>query len=182
MAKFCPNCGSKIYDNKKFCGDCGCEVDASIIKTPQHFEPKNNTHSTNFQNHYSEVDRSPEMILAIIGGVLGLIMGVYSFYAAYILYSISSRYNSILNLVGFDFSGLGGFLTIGATGCIIFATITLIAAIVSLSSGILLKKNPKLYGILLIIAAIGFIFSISWFNYICVICVGVAGILALIRK
>ena len=182
MAKFCPNCGSKIYDEKKFCSDCGCEVDADVIKTPINYK-QTNTNINNFNYQPKSIDRTLETILGLIGGIIGLLIGIYYFYIGIFFYNISSYYNFIINsLSKYSFQGLGALFPLSSTLCIIFATITLIAAIIAICSSIFIKKNPKLFGVLLIISSIGFIAGLLWFSYIPVVLTFIAGILAITRK
>ena len=49
----CPNCGNEIYDNQKFCSNCGKELDSNTSKKLSQEEPtiKNDIKATNSQNN-----------------------------------------------------------------------------------------------------------------------------------
>ncbi len=188
MANFCPKCGAKVSEGKKFCGDCGCEVDSPIFSNTQN---NSQTNAGVFTYAGRDIDRTPEKILAILGGVFGIIDGAYSIYVASYLNSIASTYNNLVSSAASQVgsqqvadigSSVGSFISLGGSELMIIGIITIIVGIIAIFIGTRISKNPTLYGIILIVLAFAFLIGFSWYGIGCGVLVGVSGILALVRK
>jgi hypothetical protein len=127
---------------------------------------ENNTESNFCDNCGSPLTKSPsqtkenaktsrtiEMILGILGGVFGLLGGVFA-------------------LIFAAFAPSVGGLGLSAV----------LASIVGLVGAIYVGQNPKIGGIILIISAIWLLISISVFGVLGAALLGIAGLMALIRK
>ena len=169
MANYCPQYGAKVEEGKKFCSDCGFEVD----KDPNTKPEKTKT----------SIDRTGESILAFLGGTIGVIYGIYVVYVAFTIRSIFSAYTPYTNYVGSQAtSGIGSFLGLGINWIIIVGFVVIIAGIISIIAGIEIRKNTQIAGILLLISTIIFILSMSIYAIGCGVLTGIAGILLLARK
>lgn len=105
--------------------------------------------------------RTAEMILGIIGGIFGIIAGLAE---------------------GF-IGGLGQALHVsGATNLYTLAMLSIVASIIGIVGGALVGGRAKIAGAMMIIATVlGFI-AASYFYILPGILLGIAGILALVRK
>lgn len=102
---------------------------------------------------YEKTSRTIELILGIIGGIFGLLGGIAAV---------------MLGIFAADVAGLG----ISA----------ILASIVGLAGAVFVIKNAKWGGIILIISAIWLLISISLFGVLGSVFLGLASILALLRK
>ena len=152
----CPKCGNEIEENQKFCGKCGYDIDA----------PDNNTSenqivpTTNNQQpkNNEEKPRTLEIILSVIGGILGIIVGVVALF-----------FGVIGKIVGSPII-IAGFLGINA----------ILASILSIIFGALIRKNPKKHGIILIICSIWLLISVPILTIPGGVLILIAGIVALL--
>jgi hypothetical protein len=106
--------------------------------------------------------RTAEMVLGIIGGIFGIVVGLAE------------------GAIG----GLGEALNVhGATGLYGFAVLTIIASIIGIVGAALVGTRAKTAGALMIAAVIlGLIGGLLFFFILPAILLGIAGILALVRK
>jgi len=102
----------------------------------------------------NETSRTIELVLGIIGGMFGLLGGIFAIF----LGSIAGGEIVILGLSA------------------VFASIT------GIIGAIYVTKNARIGGILLIISAIWLLISISLYEVLGAILLGIAGIVALLRK
>lgn len=132
-----------------------CENCGNEIEENTKFCPKcgYNPDNPNTIVNASQTSRTAEMVLSIIGGVFGLLGGLFAI--------IMSSFSSDLLILGLS---------------------AILASIVGIIAGVMVKKDQKLYGILLIVAAIWLLISISAFAIPGTVLLGIAGILALVRK
>ncbi len=132
-----------------------CENCGNEIESDAKFCPNcgyNPSQPTSISN-VPEISRTAEMVLSIIGGVFGLLGGLFAI--------IMAAFSSELLILGLS---------------------AIIASIVGIIAGVMVKKDNKLYGALLIISAIWLLISISAFAIPGTVLLGIAGILALVRK
>ena len=162
----CSNCGNEVEETADFCPDCGTKI-ANSPQIEKKFCEKCGTENSkdadfcsscgynfgNPANNSSENPRTLELVLGILGAVFGFLGGLFA-----IMFSAFGEDLLIL--------GISAFL----------------ASIVGLVGAIYLKPNVKYGGIILIIAAIWVLISISAFGLIPCIFFGIAGILALFKK
>ena len=175
MSKFCKNCGTELKDDDTFCTNCGAPIDGN-----------GNAPQSNIEN---KVDRTPEIILAIIGGVFGFINGISSIYDAVFISRMGSTFSSLANSVsnGSEFGDISSMLNpiinIGSTGFIISGIISIIGAILAIYAGYKIRKDDSdKYGILLIVATILFIFGFSLHGTPAILLTAIAAILVFVRK
>ena len=181
MSKYCKNCGAKLNENEKYCKNCGVQVNE-------------NASQSNINNKsINKVDRTPEMILAIIGGVLGFINGIYAIYDGIFINQMSSAFSSFVNSVadgmGSGFEGLDTVLkpliSMGITEFIILGIIAIVGSIISIYVGFKIRDanvDADKCGSLLVIATILFIISFSTYSFACILCTLLATILTFVRE
>ena len=100
-----------------------------------------------------KTSRTVELILGIIGGIFGLIGGVFAL-----------MFSAFAPSVG----GLG--------------TSAVLASIVGIVAAAYVMQNAKWGGIILIISAVWLLISISLFGVLGAVLLGLAGLLAVLRK
>jgi hypothetical protein len=100
-----------------------------------------------------KTSRTIELVLGIIGGIFGLLGGIAAV---------------MVGIFAADVAGLG----ISA----------ILASIVGLIGAVFVIKNVKWGGIVLIISAVWLLISVSLFGILGAVFLGLAGILALVRK
>jgi len=142
----------------KFCPSCGAEVKEGTVfcdKCGAEVDAENPTGQNQIQHTpQPEISRTTEMVLGIIGGVFGILGAIFAIV----------------------FSAFGGdeILMLGMSA--------LIGSIVGIVGAVYVKNNAKYAGIILIISAIWVLVSISLFGILPAVLLGIAGILALVRK
>ena len=104
-------------------------------------------------NEFKKTSRTVELILGIIGGIFGLIGGVFA-------------------LMFSAFAPSVGSLGISAV----------LASIVGIIAAAYVMQNAKWGGIILILSAVWLLISISVFGVLGAVLLGLAGLLAIIRK
>ena len=139
--KFCVSCGTENEDDAIFCTKCG-----------YNFNEESKTQIK--QTSTTEISRTIELVLGIIGGIFGLIGGAF----AIIL------------------SAFGG------TEILVLGMSAILASIVGIVGSVYVKNNAKTGGIILIISAIWLLISISAYGILGAVLLGIGGLLALIRK
>jgi hypothetical protein len=100
-----------------------------------------------------KTSRTIEIVLGVLGGIFGLLGGVFAL---------------ILSAFAPSVGGLG----ISAV----------LASIVGLVGAVYVSQNPKIGGIILLISAIWLLISISAYGVLGAVLLGIAGLMALIRK
>lgn len=136
----------------KYCISCGAKNEDHANVCIKCGTPFNQEFQV--QNTVNETSKTVELVLGILGAVFGLLGAVFAIM----------------------FSAFGG------TDILILGISALMASIVGLIGSIYVKTNAKYGGIILIISAIWLLISISAFGIIGTIFLGIAGILALVRK
>lgn len=139
----------------KFCVSCGTENDDNAtfcIKCGYNFDGKSETSTKEITAN--ETSRTLELVLGIIGAIFGLLGGVFAI--------------MLSHLEEAEIFALG----ISA----------LLASIVGIVGSVYVKNNAKTGGIILIISAIWLLISISAYGILGFILLGIAGLIALIRK
>ena len=139
--KFCVSCGTENEDDTIFCTKCG-----------YNFNEESKTQIK--QTATTEISRTIELVLGIIGGIFGLIGGAF----AIIL------------------SAFGG------TEILALGISAILASIVGIVGSVYVKNNAKTGGIILIVSAVWLLISISAYGILGAVLLGIAGLLALIRK
>ena len=132
-----------------------CENCGNELEEDTKFCPKcgyNPNHNASIVN-VPKTSRTAELVLSIIGGVFGLLGGLFAI--------VMAAFSSELLVLGLS---------------------AIIASIVGIIAGVMVKKDQKLYGVLLIISAIWLLISISAFAIPGTVLLGIAGVLALVRK
>jgi hypothetical protein len=106
--------------------------------------------------------RTAEMVLGIIGGIFGIIIGLAE------------------GAIG----GLGEALNIhGATNLYGLAVLTIIASIIGIVGAALVGSKPRISGAVMLVAVVlGLIGGVVFFYILPAILLGIAGILALVRR
>ena len=105
--------------------------------------------------------RTAEMILGIIGGIFGIIAGLAA------------------ALIG----GIGvAFGVAKASELYGLATLAIIASIIGIVGAAIVESRTKISGVLMIVAAVLGLIAVSFFYVLPMILLGIAGILALVRK
>ncbi len=141
---FCRNCGEATAVGTRFCPKCGADMWNANPSQPA-------------SEH--RINRMPELILGLIGGVLGLLfIPVMVFLGAF----------------GEAFTGSPGTLYAQAAVAALISIIGLVAAV-------LVKSKPREWGICLVICGIIGVIVASGF-YVGGLLLLVAGILALVRR
>lgn len=136
----------------KYCVSCGAENDDDANVCIKCGYSFNS--NVHVQNNVNETSRTIELVLGILGAVFGLFGAVFAIM----------------------FSAFGG------SEILILGLSALIASIVGIIGSVYVKTNAKYGGIILIISAIWLLISISVFGIMGAIFLGIAGILALVRK
>lgn len=136
-----------------FCSKCGAENNKESDFCVSCGTPLNGAVNTEKTEVVKENTRTTEFVIGLIGAIFGFIGAFIA-----LLFSTFSS----------DITGLG----ISA----------LLASILGIVGAIYVKKNPRIAAILLLISAIWVFISISLFGVIPGILLGIAGILALVRK
>lgn len=108
---------------------------------------------TTITSEYKETSRTIELVLGIVGGIFGLLGGILAF-----MFSVFAT----------------DIATLGASA--------ILASIVGLAGAVLILKNPKWGGIILVVSAIWLLISISLFGVLGAVLLGLAGSLAIFRK
>jgi hypothetical protein len=134
------------------CPECGRENKADSKFCDNCGAPLNKSPSQTKES-VVKISRTIEMVLGILGGVFGLIGGVFA-------------------LVFAAFAPSVGGLGLSAV----------LASIVGIVGAVYVGQNPKIGGIILIISAIWLLISISVFGVLGAVLLGIAGLIALIRK
>lgn len=105
--------------------------------------------------------RTAELILGLLGGVIGLLASIAALF----------------------FGGLGSALGAeGASQVIGLGWLAVLASIIGIVGAALVKSKTKLAGWLMIISAVVGLVAISAFYIISTLLLGLAGLLALLRK
>ncbi|OED03697.1 hypothetical protein A9757_05290 [Methanobrevibacter sp. A54] len=102
----------------------------------------------------NETSRTLELVLGIIGAIFGLLGGVFAIMLS----------------------------SFGGTEIFALGISALLASIVGIVGSVYVKNNAKTGGIILIISAIWLLISISAYGILGFILLGIAGLIALIRK
>jgi hypothetical protein len=141
---------------KKFCSECGAEIRKDSLYCYKCKKP-----------YYSEfkekrkISRTIELLLGILGGVFGIFGAI----AAILLGGLGAAFAA---------SGSGQITVLGISA--------LFASIVGIGAAAFVLNNPKMGGIILIISAIWLLISISLFGVLGAVLLGLAGLLAILRK
>lgn len=107
------------------------------------------------------MSRTPEMILGIIGGVLGLLGAIFAIFLG----------------------GIGGaFGAQGAETITGLGFLAVIASIIGIVGTALVNSRTKLAGALMLVSAVLGLIAIYLFYALGTVLLGIAGILALVRK
>ncbi|MDP1553153.1 MAG: hypothetical protein Q8M06_09085 [Methanobacteriaceae archaeon] len=101
-----------------------------------------------------ETSRTIELLLGIIGGIFGLLGGIFA----------------VL------------FGSIAAADIVILGISAILASIIGIVGSIYVTRNAKIGGIILIVSAVWLLISISLFGVMGSILLGIAGLVALLRK
>lgn len=139
----------------KFCVSCGTENDDNAtfcIKCGYNFDGKSETSTKEITAN--ETSRTLELVLGIIGAIFGLLGGVFAIMLS----------------------------SFGGTEIFALGMSALLASIVGIVGSVYVKNNAKTGGIILIISAIWLLISISAYGILGFILLGIAGLIALIRK
>ena len=163
----CPNCGAEIADTSKFCKKCGEKIENPIKICPK-CQTKVSNDSTfcdscgyNFEGVTTstaqvvqmETSRTLELVLGILGAIFGFIGSIIAF-----------------------------FLSAFAPGLAALGISAFLASLVGLIGAIYVRNNAKKGGIVLIVAAVWLLISISLYGVLGFILLLVAGICAVFRK
>lgn len=105
-------------------------------------------------DNVKETSRTMELVLGIIGGIFGLLGGVFA----------------VL------------FGSLASSDVVLLGISAILASIVGIVGSIYVTRNSKIGGIILIISAVWLLVSISLFGVMGTIFLGIAGLLALLRK
>lgn len=132
--KECPNCGTSNKSNAKFCNSCGHNFATPQIKS-------------------DELSRTPELILGIVGSVLGFLV---SFIALFFSAFAESAAWVFISLVFFSILGLLSCLYV--------------------------KRYHEVGGIGMLISGVCLLFTGGALGIISAFLFGIGGLLALIRK
>lgn len=154
MVKFCPHCGAQIrVESAQFCNDCGSKINGtSNVGQPRHNQAKS--------QETIESGGKPltvEFFLGLIGGIIGFIAGFF----ALLLGSIASVFGNELASNAYN----AGY------GILFFSILGIIGAA-------MVKSKTKTAGYLMIISAIGGIFSNLILFSLSFLLLIIAGILA----
>jgi len=150
---FCINCGNQVTPNMKFCKICGGSITPDVATT----QPLQQIPTTQ-PIEVKHVSRTPELVLGLIGGVIGLL------FVPVMLF-------------------LGAFqeVFVGETTLYAQTTVAALMSIVGLVGAVFVKSKPKASGIMLVFSGIiGIITALGF--YVGGLLLLIAGILALVRK
>ena len=134
-SKECPSCGTLNKSNSKFCNSCGYN-----FETPQ-------------KAYSTEISRTPELILGIVGAVLGFLV---SFIALFFSAFAESAAWVFISLVFFSILGL--------------------------VSTLIVKKYHEIGGIGMLISGICLLFTGGTLGIITSFLFGIGGLLSIFRK
>lgn len=101
-----------------------------------------------------ETSRTMELVLGIIGGIFGLLGGVFA----------------VL------------FGSLASSDVVLLGISAILASIVGIVGSIYVTRNSKIGGIILFVSAVWLLVSISLFGVMGTLFLGIAGLLALLRK
>lgn len=101
-----------------------------------------------------ETSRTIELVLGIIGGIFGLLGGIFA----------------VL------------FGSLAAANIVILGISAILASIIGIVGSVYVTRNAKTGGIILIVSAVWLLISISLFGVMGSILLGIAGLVALLRK
>ena len=101
-----------------------------------------------------ETSRTIELVLGIIGGIFGLLGGIFA----------------VL------------FGSLAAADIVLLGISAILASIIGIVGSIYVTRNVKIGGIILIVSAVWLLISISLFGVMGSILLGIAGLVALLRK
>ncbi|MDO9045988.1 MAG: hypothetical protein Q7U35_11920 [Methanobacteriaceae archaeon] len=105
-------------------------------------------------DNVKETSRTMELVLGIIGGIFGLLGGVFA----------------VL------------FGSLASIDVVLLGISAILASIMGIIGSIYVTRNPKIGGIILIISAVWLLVSISLFGVMGTIFLGIAGLMAFLRK
>ncbi|MEF2293100.1 MULTISPECIES: DUF4064 domain-containing protein [Virgibacillus] len=105
--------------------------------------------------------RTTEFVLGLIGGIFGFLGAILALFIG----GVDAAFNETGSS---DLTGLGW-------AAFLFSALAIVGAVV-------VKSKAKVGGVLLLISAIGGLISISLFYAISTILIGIAGLMALIKK
>jgi uncharacterized membrane protein len=105
-------------------------------------------------DNVKETSRTMELVLGIIGGIFGLLGGVFA----------------VL------------FGSLASSDVVLLGISAILASIVGIVGSIYVTRNSKMGGIILFVSAVWLLVSISLFGVMGTIFLGIAGLLALLRK
>lgn len=105
-------------------------------------------------DNVKETSRTMELVLGIIGGIFGLLGGVFA----------------VL------------FGSLASSDVVLLGISAILASIVGIVGSIYVTRNSKIGGIILFVSAVWLLVSISLFGVMGTIFLGIAGLLALLRK
>jgi len=141
----------------KFCKECGNENKDTAVFCEKCGKPFNSDEI----REEKKTSRTIEVIVGILGGIFGIIGAI----AALFIGSFGEAFSAA-----------------GASGIMGLGTSALIASIVGIVGAAYVLKSPKWGGIILIISAVWLLVSISLFGVLGAVLLGLAGLLALLRK
>lgn len=101
-----------------------------------------------------ETSRTIELVLGITGGIFGLLGGIFA----------------VL------------FGSLAAVDIVLLGISAILASIIGIVGSIYVTRNAKIGGIILIVSAVWLLISISLFGVMGSILLGIAGLVALLRK
>ena len=142
------------------CPECGKENKADSKFCDNCGAPLNKSPSQTKES-VVKISRTIEMVLGILGGVFGLIGAIIAFFIG----SLGSA-----------------FAVTGSSDVTVLGASAFLASIVGIVGAVYVTKDPKIGGIILIISAIWLLISISVFGVLGAVLLGIAGLIALIRK
>lgn len=105
-------------------------------------------------DNVKETSRTMELVLGIIGGIFGLLGGVFA----------------VL------------FGSLASSDVVLLGISAILASIVGIVGSIYVTRNSKMGGIILFVSAVWLLISISLFGVMGTIFLGIAGLMALLRK
>lgn len=105
-------------------------------------------------DNVKETSRTMELVLGIIGGIFGLLGGVFA----------------VL------------FGSLASSDVVLLGISAILASIVGIVGSIYVTRNSKIGGIILFVSAVWLLVSISLFGVMGTIFLGIAGLMALLRK
>ncbi|KAF5071927.1 hypothetical protein DSECCO2_206880 [anaerobic digester metagenome] len=100
-----------------------------------------------------ETSRTIELALGMVGGIFGILGGIFA-----VMFGV---FDSEITVLGVS---------------------AILASIFGIIGSVLVMKNPKVGGIVLIVSALWLLISISLFGILGAVLMGVGGLLAVVRK